>query len=191
LVTLPRLEQADAAGAEHRVIERWGRSVIAPPSDAVAIVTGGSYAIGREIARTLAHRGYAIVVVYLDDQRRAEATVDEILAGDGTAVTVRADVTDDLDVERLFDETIAAFGGVDAVVHTATRSASVLYQQAATDLGFLWPVPIRAAESGRKRRRQRERGAVRTGLSGAGAQPPRGRAAATPRPAATGLGASS
>ena len=32
-------------------------------------------------------------------------------------MAVRADVTDDLDVERLFAETIAAFGGIDVVVH--------------------------------------------------------------------------
>jgi NAD(P)-dependent dehydrogenase (short-subunit alcohol dehydrogenase family) len=95
-----------------------GRSVIAPRTDAVVIVTGGSSGTGREVVRMLARRGYAIVVVYLDDQRRAEATVEEIFASHGKAVAVRADVSDDLDVERLFDETIAAFGGVDAVVHT-------------------------------------------------------------------------
>lgn len=103
-------------------------------TDAVAIVTGGSHGIGREVVRMLARRGYAIVVVYLDDQSSAEATVEEIFAAEGTAVAVRADVTDDLDVERLFDETIAAFGGIDAVVHTTMRSASILYQHAARHL---------------------------------------------------------
>jgi 3-oxoacyl-[acyl-carrier protein] reductase len=102
-----------------------------PDIDAVAIVTGGSRGIGREVVRMLARRRYAIVVVYLDDQARAEDTVDEVFAADSMAVTVRADVTDDLDVERLFDEAIAVFGGVDAIVHTATRGGSVLYQHAA------------------------------------------------------------
>jgi 3-oxoacyl-[acyl-carrier protein] reductase len=108
--------------------------VIAFRIDAVAIVTGGSCGIGREVVRMLARLGYAIVVVYLDDQRSAEATVEEVFAADGTAVSVRADITDNLDVERLFDETIAAFGGVDAVVHTTMRSASVLYQHAVRHL---------------------------------------------------------
>jgi 3-oxoacyl-[acyl-carrier protein] reductase len=89
---------------------------------------------GREIARTLASRGYAVVVVYLRDQRRAEATIEEILAADGTALAVRADVTDELDVERLLDETKAAFGAVDIVVHTATRGSPVVNQQAARRL---------------------------------------------------------
>lgn len=105
-----------------------------PDIDAVAIVTGGSRGIGREVVRMLARRRYAIVVVYLDDQNRADATVDEIFAADAEAVTVRADIADDLDVERLFDETIAAFGGVDAVVHTTTRSGALLYGRAVRHL---------------------------------------------------------
>jgi 3-oxoacyl-[acyl-carrier protein] reductase len=108
--------------------------VITAATDPVAIVTGGSSAIGRDVVRRLASRSYAIVVVYLDEQSRAEAAVEEILAVRGTAVAVRADLTDDLDVERLFTETIAAFGGVDAVVHTTGRGASVLYRHAARHL---------------------------------------------------------
>jgi 3-oxoacyl-[acyl-carrier protein] reductase len=103
-------------------------------TDAVAVVTGGSCGPGREIARTLASRGYAVVVVYLRDQGEAEAAVEEILAAGGTAVAVRADVADELDVERLFTETAAAFGGVDVVVHTAMRGTSVVNQQAARRL---------------------------------------------------------
>jgi 3-oxoacyl-[acyl-carrier protein] reductase len=107
-------------------------SLIDPlPGEAVAIVTGGSCGIGREIARKLASRGYAVVVVYVRDQDEAEAAVEEILAANGTALAVRADVADELDVERLFEETVAAFGGVDVVVHTAVRGTSVVNQQAA------------------------------------------------------------
>jgi 3-oxoacyl-[acyl-carrier protein] reductase len=100
----------------------------------VAIVTGGSRGPGRTIARTLARRGYAVVVVYLRNQPEAEAAVDEILAAGGTALAARADVTDALDVERVFDETAAMFGGVDVVVHTALRGTAVVYQRAAQQL---------------------------------------------------------
>jgi 3-oxoacyl-[acyl-carrier protein] reductase len=103
-------------------------------TDAVAIVTGGSRGRGREIAREVARRGYAVVVVYLRDQAEAEAAIDEILAADGTALAVRADVTDELDVERLFDETAAAFGHVDVVFHTAIGDSSELNRQAARRL---------------------------------------------------------
>ncbi len=99
-------------------------------SRVVAIVTGGSAATGREVARGLASWRWPIVVVYLEDQRSAEATIAEILAAEGTTVAVRADLADDLDVERLFAESIAAFGGVDVVAHTTTDSAALLYQHA-------------------------------------------------------------
>ena len=89
------------------------------PAGRVAIVTGGSRGVGRETVHRLAALGYAVVVGYLHDQRAAESAVDEILAGNGDAVAVRADVADDLDVNRLFAETITAFGGIDVVVHAA------------------------------------------------------------------------
>jgi 3-oxoacyl-[acyl-carrier protein] reductase len=87
------------------------------PAGRVAIVTGGSRGVGRATVRRLAARGYAVVVNYLHDQRAAELTVEAILAGNSDALAVRADVADDLDVQRLFAETIAAFDGIDVVVH--------------------------------------------------------------------------
>jgi 3-oxoacyl-[acyl-carrier protein] reductase len=90
-------------------------------STPVAIVTGGSRGIGRAVARKLAIGDYAVVINYLNGQPAADAAVEEILAANGCAVAVRADVADELDVERLFSETIEAFGGVDVVVHAAAR----------------------------------------------------------------------
>jgi 3-oxoacyl-[acyl-carrier protein] reductase len=111
------------------------RCVVTPPTGyAVAIVTGGSCGPGREFALTLASRGYALSLVYLGDQAGAEAAVADILAANGTAVAIRADVGDEVDVERLFDETTAAFGGVDVVVHATVRGTSLVYQQAARQL---------------------------------------------------------
>jgi 3-oxoacyl-[acyl-carrier protein] reductase len=92
-------------------------SLDGPPAGRVAIVTGGSRGVGRATIRLLAARGYAVVVNYLHNQRAAESTVEAVLTGKGAAVAVRADVADDLDVQRLFAETTAAFGGIDAVVH--------------------------------------------------------------------------
>ena len=76
-----------------------------PPSDsrrAVAIVTGGSSSTARDVARGVAAWDWPVVVVYLEHQHQVEATVAEIIAADGTTVAVRADLADDLDVERLY-----------------------------------------------------------------------------------------
>ena len=112
-------------------IDDDGRSAQGFRADVVAIVTGGSSGTGREVARALTSWGWAIVIVYLEHQRAAEATVDEILGVGGNAVAVRADPADNLDVQRLFAESIAAFAAVDVVVHTTSGSASLLYQHAA------------------------------------------------------------
>jgi 3-oxoacyl-[acyl-carrier protein] reductase len=66
----------------------------------------------------LVRLGYAVVVNYLHDQRTADSLVDDILEVQGSAVAIRADISDPLDVERLFSATKDAFGAVDAVVHT-------------------------------------------------------------------------
>jgi 3-oxoacyl-[acyl-carrier protein] reductase len=108
-----------------------GRNAQGFRADVVAIVTGGSSGTGREVACALTGWGWAIVIVYLEHQRAAEATVDEILAAGGNVVAVRADPADDLDVQRLFAESTAAFAGVDVIVHTASGSGSLLYQHAA------------------------------------------------------------
>jgi 3-oxoacyl-[acyl-carrier protein] reductase len=102
--------------------------------DTVAIVTGGCHGAGREIARALAGRGFAVAVTYLRDPNEADGTVAEIVAAGGTAVAVRADAGDELDVERLFDETAAAFGEVSVVVHGSARGTAVVNRRAALRL---------------------------------------------------------
>ena len=91
----------------------------------VVIVTGGSRGIGRETIDRLADLGYAVVVNYVHDQQTAETTVEAVLERDGAAVAIRADVTDELDVQRLFDQTIETYGAVDAVVHTVRGHVTV------------------------------------------------------------------
>src|SRR5690242_19975300 len=115
------------------------------PCRVVAIVTGGASPAGRYIARGLARWAWPVVIVYLDHQSRAEATIAEIIAVGGTTIAVRADLADDLDVQRLFTESIAEFGGVDIVVHTASNSAALLCQHAARHIRQPGAVVITAA----------------------------------------------
>ena len=98
---------------------------------AVAIIAGGTSRPARDITRGLAAWGWLIVVVYLEDQAQAEATIAEIIAAGGTAVAVRAALRDDLDVIRLFTESTAAFGVVDVLIDTTTEHPEPLYQRAA------------------------------------------------------------
>jgi 3-oxoacyl-[acyl-carrier protein] reductase len=128
---------------------------------AAAVITGGSVGTGRDIALVLAGWTWPTVIVYLDNQCRVEATVAEIIAAGGTTVAVRADLADDLDVERMFTESIAAFGSVDVVVHTTTGDAAPLYLHAARYLrqrGALVSTPAAQPITPRVRSQLRERG---------------------------------
>ena len=109
----------------------------------VAIVTGGPRGLGGDVTRTLAGRGFAVVVYYSRNQCAADAAVEEVLAANGSALTVRGDVADELDVERLFAETIKAFGGVDVVVHAVGQIALGPAPTAALDT-FDAPLPTSA-----------------------------------------------
>lgn len=87
----------------------------------VAIVTGGSRGIGRQIARRLAAEGFAVVVGYAGNKDAADEAVRTIEEAGGTAYAARADVADETEVAALFDLAEATYGGVDAVVHSAGR----------------------------------------------------------------------
>src|ERR1700737_4185792 len=85
----------------------------------IAIVTGASRGIGRAVAKQLAQDGFAVVVNYLSNASEAEEVVAEIKVIGGEAITVKADVANQTDVEQLFEETMKKFGSVDVVVHNS------------------------------------------------------------------------
>jgi 3-oxoacyl-[acyl-carrier protein] reductase len=85
----------------------------------VAVVTGASKGIGAGIARTLGEAGAAVVVNYAKDRAGAERVVADIVARDGKAVAVQADVSKAPDIKRLFAEAHAAFGALDILVNNA------------------------------------------------------------------------
>lgn len=88
-------------------------------SGQAAVVTGASSGIGAGIARLLGRAGADVVVNYRKSEEGARAVVEELCAEGRRAVAVQADVSEEADVERLFEEARAAFGTVHVLVANA------------------------------------------------------------------------
>jgi len=85
----------------------------------VAVVTGASKGIGAAIARHFAAEGAKVVVNYASSKEGADRVVKEIRDNGGMAIAVKADVSKEADVKRLFEETNTAFGGLHILVNNA------------------------------------------------------------------------
>jgi 3-oxoacyl-[acyl-carrier protein] reductase len=85
----------------------------------VALVTGASRGIGRATAKSLAAAGARIAVNYQSSAAKADEVVQEIVAAGGTAVALRADVSDARAAAALVRETEARLGPIDILVNNA------------------------------------------------------------------------
>lgn len=115
----------ESYASSHCPIEREGSiiSAVKRLSGKVAIVTGSSSGIGKAIALTFGREG-ARVVIAARRQAVCERTVAQIRTEHGEAISIPTDVTDELQVERLFSETIRQFGRLDLLVNNAGIGAS-------------------------------------------------------------------
>lgn len=85
----------------------------------VVVITGGSRGIGAETAKLAANRGYRVCINYISDATAADSVVQSITDQGGRAIAVRADISIEKDVHRLFDETEQELGQITALVNNA------------------------------------------------------------------------
>jgi NAD(P)-dependent dehydrogenase (short-subunit alcohol dehydrogenase family) len=85
----------------------------------VLLITGASRGIGAATAQLAAARGYKVAVNYLRDHSAAEKIVKAIRDRGGTAIPLQADVSNEAEVVRLFDDTTTQLGPITALVNNA------------------------------------------------------------------------
>ncbi|MEO8711475.1 MAG: SDR family oxidoreductase [Parafilimonas sp.] len=84
----------------------------------VALVTGGSFGIGRAAAVAFAARGAKVVVAdYIEDKE--QQTLNMIKAAGGEGLFINCDVSKSSDVKNMIAKTIAAFGRLDYAFNNA------------------------------------------------------------------------
>jgi 3-oxoacyl-[acyl-carrier protein] reductase len=85
----------------------------------VALVTGASRGIGRAIALELAQAGATVVLNYAHSADAAAGVVAEITAAGGRAWSLRADVSNEQEVEAMVKAVLAQEGRLDVLVNNA------------------------------------------------------------------------
>jgi NAD(P)-dependent dehydrogenase (short-subunit alcohol dehydrogenase family) len=83
------------------------------------IVTGASRGIGAAIARLASERRYAVAVNFSTGDREANSIVEHIISSGGRAHAIRADVSCEEDIVRLFATAEDVLGPIKALVNNA------------------------------------------------------------------------
>ncbi len=114
-----------------------------PFLDKAALITGSGRGIGRAIALHFASLGADVVVNYFRNPGPAQETVNAVREMGRRALLVKANVGELDELNRLFDEIEANFGGLDILVHNAASGYNrpVLEQR---PKGWDWTMNINA-----------------------------------------------
>ncbi|MGI8968600.1 MAG: 3-oxoacyl-[acyl-carrier-protein] reductase [Chloroflexota bacterium] len=95
-------------------------------SGKVALVTGASRGIGREIAIRLAGEGASIAINYHSNGESAGHALQAVESAGARAILVQGDVGDGNDAARIVSDTIKQLGGLHILVNNAGVSADML-----------------------------------------------------------------
>ena len=85
----------------------------------IALVTGASRGIGRQIAKTLAAKGAFVIVNYNGSAAKAEEVVKEIQAAGGNGQAVQCNVSDFESCKEMLDAVVKEHGRLDILVNNA------------------------------------------------------------------------
>src|SRR3954465_12267394 len=96
-----------------------GRHEVGKLEGKIALVTGASRGIGREIALAFAREGANVAANYNKSPGSAESLVAAITAEGRRGVAIQADIGQPDDIERMVAETMMAFGRIDILVNNA------------------------------------------------------------------------
>jgi len=87
-------------------------------NDKVALVTGAGLGIGLATAKAFAEAGAAVTLADVDENSIRSAAAE--LVSDGhKAIAVRCNVADEVEVARMVEQTVSAFGRLDAAYNNA------------------------------------------------------------------------
>ena len=87
------------------------------------IITGATKGMGLATAKHLLRLGAKVTLVYSSDQQAAEKVSEELESYKGNILLLQADITDRDNRQRIVNQTIEKFGGIDVLVNNAGVAA--------------------------------------------------------------------
>ncbi|PLK44566.1 MULTISPECIES: 3-oxoacyl-[acyl-carrier-protein] reductase [Emticicia] len=99
----------------------------------IALITGASRGIGREIAKKFAEQGANIAFTYLSSVEKGQALEAELAAYGIKAKGYRSDASDYQAAEQLVNDVVADFGTLDIVVNNAGITRDTLLMRMSED----------------------------------------------------------
>ena len=94
--------------------------------DKVAMITGATRGIGKQIALTLANEGYNIVLNYRTENDELFQAKNEIESKNVNCLTVQGDVTNFEDCKQMIESAIKEFGKIDVLINNAGITKDML-----------------------------------------------------------------
>lgn len=85
----------------------------------VIVITGSTKGLGRTLAINMAKCGANLVINYCHDECRALQTLKEICSINQQVLLCRADVSDDVQVRRMYNDVKNRFGKIDVLINNA------------------------------------------------------------------------
>ena len=105
----------------------------APFEGRVALVTGGSRGIGRQVALDLAERGADVVINYRGNKAAADEVLERIQGYGRRALALQADVSDFAQASEMVQQAVDAMGRLDILVNNAGVTRDTLLMRLSED----------------------------------------------------------
>ena len=110
----------------------------------VALITGGSRGIGKDIAKKLASHGAYVLINYASNQEAAEETLGEIERDGGSGRVVGFDVSDFDEVQKSVGELSNELNGIQILVNNAgIRNDGLLMRMGEEDWGRVMDINLK------------------------------------------------
>lgn len=112
----------------------------------VAVVTGATGALGRVVVKALLGQGEHIVSTYRSEEKQSELD-DFVGEASGMLTSIQTDVTDEADVQALFQKVVEKYGHVDILLNIvgAFKGGTDIANTKETDWDFMMDINLKSA----------------------------------------------